>query len=171
MPKLVFIGLWFSFLFACGLASGQIPTTSADDTVQTFNERVSRIIAKSEDHFRKGMLNIDEGRRQAARDEFDQAVDIILECGLDVRANERLRMFYTSLVERIYREEIPVKSRLNSKNNERLLQQAEARRTHQQKMLAECEDRIKDAREIVNLTRERPANKKHSWRSKAHERN
>ena len=43
-----------------------------------------------------------------ARDEFDKAVDEILMSGLDVRANQRLQTFYLELVERIYREEVPM---------------------------------------------------------------
>src|SRR5213076_774729 len=60
------------------------------------------------DHFRKGKLNLDDNKREAARDEFDRAVDTLLESGLDVRANQRLQTFYLELVERIYREEVPI---------------------------------------------------------------
>lgn len=37
-----------------------------------------------------------------------EAVDTILESGLDVRASQRLQTFYVELVERIYREEAPL---------------------------------------------------------------
>ena len=37
-----------------------------------------------------------------------RAVDSILESGLDVRASQRLQSFYLELVERIYREEVPL---------------------------------------------------------------
>ena len=65
------------------------------------------MIAKAEDHFRKGKLNLEDNRREQARDEFDRAVDAILESGMDVRASQRLQVFYLELVERIYREEVP----------------------------------------------------------------
>ena len=62
----------------------------------------------AEDHFRKGKLNLEDNKRDQARDEFDKAVDTILESGLDVRASQRLQNFYLELVERIYREEVPL---------------------------------------------------------------
>jgi membrane-bound lytic murein transglycosylase D len=91
---------------------GQIPGGSSARTIQTEVEksdpRVSQIISKAEDHFRKGRLNLEDNKRDQARDEFDRAVDAILESGLDVRANQRLQTFYLELVERIYREEVPL---------------------------------------------------------------
>ncbi len=69
--------------------------------------RVAQIINKAEDSFRKGKLNLDAGKRSEARDDFDQAVDQILESGIDVRASHELRVYYEALVERIYREEVP----------------------------------------------------------------
>jgi membrane-bound lytic murein transglycosylase D len=52
-------------------------------------------------------LNLKDNRREQARDEFDRAVDAVLESGMDVRANPRLQSFYLELVERIYRLEVP----------------------------------------------------------------
>lgn len=69
--------------------------------------RVAQIINKAEDSFRKGKLNLEAGKRSEARDEFDQAVDQILESGFDVRASQELQRYYLELVERIYREEVP----------------------------------------------------------------
>jgi peptidoglycan lytic transglycosylase D len=91
---------------------GQIPAGSSARTIQTEVEksdpRVSQIINKAEDHFRKGRLNLEDNKREQARDEFDRAVDSVLESGLDVRASQRLQTFYLELVERIYREEVPL---------------------------------------------------------------
>src|SRR6266566_1116107 len=93
-------------------ASAQIPTGSSARSIPTevekSNAQVSQLIARAEDHFRKGKLNLDDSKRDAARDEFDKAVDTLLESGLDVRANQRLQTFYLELVERIYREEVPI---------------------------------------------------------------
>src|SRR5688572_2596713 len=90
----------------------QIPGGSSARTIQSEVEksdpRVSQIISKAEDHFRKGRLNLEDNKREQARDEFDRAVDSILESGLDVRASQRLQTFYLELVERIYREEVPI---------------------------------------------------------------
>jgi membrane-bound lytic murein transglycosylase D len=90
---------------------GQIPAGSSARTIPTEVEkasaRVSQVIARAEDHFRKGKLNLEDNKREQAREEFDKAVDTILESGLDVRASQRLQTFYLELVERIYREEVP----------------------------------------------------------------
>jgi membrane-bound lytic murein transglycosylase D len=95
------------------VAYGQIPTggSSARD-IQTDVEktapRVAQIIKKAEDSFRKGKLNLEAGKRSEARDDFDQAVDEILTSGIDVRSSQELQTYYLELVERIYREEVPV---------------------------------------------------------------
>jgi peptidoglycan lytic transglycosylase D len=91
---------------------GQIPAgSSARDiptAVQRADEQVSKVIAAAEDNFRKGKLNLEDNKRDQARADFDKAVDSILESGLDVRASQRLQGFYLELVERIYREEVPL---------------------------------------------------------------
>lgn len=91
---------------------GQIPAGSSARAIPTEIEksdaRVSQIITKAEDHFRKGKLNLEDNKREQARDEFDKAIDAILESGLDIRANQRLQAFYFEMVERIYREEVPL---------------------------------------------------------------
>jgi membrane-bound lytic murein transglycosylase D len=92
---------------------GQLPAggSSARD-IQTDVERaaprVVQIIKKAEDSFRKGKLNLEAGKRSEARDDFDQAVDEILTSGIDVRASQELQTYYLELVERIYREEVPL---------------------------------------------------------------
>src|SRR5262249_37583703 len=75
--------------------------------VQKAEPRVEQVIERANDHFRKGKLNLEDNKREQARDEFDKAVDEILTSGLDVRASQRLQTFYLELVERIYREEVP----------------------------------------------------------------
>ena len=75
--------------------------------VEKLDGRVTQVINKAEDHFRKGKLNLDDNKREQARDEFDKSVDSILESGMDVRANQRLQTFYLELIERIYRLEVP----------------------------------------------------------------
>jgi hypothetical protein len=67
---------------------------------------VDQVIERANDHFRKGKLDIEDNKREQARDEFDKAVDEILMSGLDVRASQRLQTFYLELVEKIYREEV-----------------------------------------------------------------
>jgi membrane-bound lytic murein transglycosylase D len=85
-----------------GSSARYIPTE-----VEKLDGRVTQVINKAEDHFRKGKLNLDDNKREQARDEFDKAVDSILISGMDVRANQRLQTFYLELIERIYRLEVP----------------------------------------------------------------
>lgn len=92
-------------------ASAQIPVASSARTIPTEVEqsegRVTHIINRAEDHFRRGKLNLEDNKRNQAREEFDKAVDSILESGFDVRASQKLQTYYLELVERIYREEVP----------------------------------------------------------------
>ena len=105
-----------ALLVAVGLSPitnfAQIPAASSARNIPTAVEqsdaRISQVIAKAEDHFRKGKLNLEDNKREQARDEFDKAVDTILESGFDVRASQKLQTFYLELVERIYREEVPL---------------------------------------------------------------
>ena len=90
----------------------QIPVASSARTIPSEVEqsegRINQIITRAEDHFRKGKLNLEDNKRNQAREEFDRAVDSILESGFDVRASQRLQTYYLELVERIYREEVPL---------------------------------------------------------------
>jgi membrane-bound lytic murein transglycosylase D len=74
--------------------------------VEREEPRVKQIIADAEDHFKKGELNLKDRKRQAAREEFDKAVDTVLESGMNVQSNPRLNTYYLELVERVYRYEV-----------------------------------------------------------------
>jgi membrane-bound lytic murein transglycosylase D len=96
------------------ISFAQIPAASSARAIPTAVEqsdgRVTQIINKAEDHFRKAKLNLEDNKRDQARDEFDKAVDSILESGFDVRASQKLQTYYLELVERIYREEVPLQN-------------------------------------------------------------
>jgi len=111
------LGLAVSAIIAAGtvfpnniLAQGPAGSSAREiqTEVQKAEPRVDQVIDRANDHFRKGKLNLEDSKREQARDEFDKAVDEILMSGLDVRASQRLQTFYLELVERIYREEVPV---------------------------------------------------------------
>jgi membrane-bound lytic murein transglycosylase D len=113
-PLRISIGALFAAtaLFLPAVIHAQIPGgTSAREIpteVQKADTRVDQVIARANDHFRKGKLNLEDNKRDQARDEFDKAVDEILMSGLDVRASQRLQTFYLELVEKVYREEVPL---------------------------------------------------------------
>src|SRR2546423_2926000 len=104
-----------------GSSARDIPTE-----VEKTDPRVAQIIERANDHFRKGKLNLSDDKRQQARDEFDKAVDEILMSGLDVRANQRLQTFYLELVEKIYREEVPLNQAAPQQNVTPVVAQAPA---------------------------------------------
>src|SRR5881227_1019343 len=99
-------------LFFPAIIQAQIPSGSSareiPNEVQKTDGRVDQVIERASDHFRKGKLNLEDDKREQARDEFDKAVDEILMSGLDVRASQKLQTFYLELVEKVYREEVPL---------------------------------------------------------------
>jgi membrane-bound lytic murein transglycosylase D len=113
LPRLMARVALLTTLFASAATSfAQIPVASSARAIPTEVEqsegRISQIITRAEDHFRRGKLNLEDNKRNQAREEFDKAVDSILESGFDVRASQRLQTYYLELVERIYREEVPL---------------------------------------------------------------
>src|SRR3989440_3637505 len=110
--RLVSGAFFAASLFFPGIIQAQGPAGSGgreiQNEVQKADPRVDHVIERANDHFRKGKLNLEDSKRYEARDEFDKAVDEVLTSGLDVRANQRLQTFYLELVERIYREEVPM---------------------------------------------------------------
>ncbi len=112
-PRLIVRAALIAALVAFpAISFAQIPAASSARSIPTeidqLEKRVTQIIARSQDHFRKGKLNLEDKKREQARDEFDKAVDVILESGIDVRASQKLQTFYLELVELIYREEVPM---------------------------------------------------------------
>ncbi|HET7113998.1 MAG TPA: transglycosylase SLT domain-containing protein [Pyrinomonadaceae bacterium] len=112
-PRLMVRVALLTVLVASAASSyAQIPAASSARAIPTEVEqsevRVAQVIARAEDHFRKGKLNLEDSKREQARQEFDKAVDSILESGFDVRASQKLQTYYLELVERIYREEVPL---------------------------------------------------------------
>lgn len=106
------VALLMALVALAATSVAQIPAASSARTIPTEVEqsegRITQIITRAEDHFRKGKLNLEDNKRNQAREEFDKAIDSILESGFDVRASQKLQTYYLELVERIYREEVPL---------------------------------------------------------------
>jgi len=115
------MGLLTALVASAASSFAQIPVASSARTIPTEVEqsegRVTQIMTRAEDHFRRGKLNLEDNKRNQAREEFDKAVDSILESGFDVRASQRLQTYYLELVERIYREEVPLQQQPNAPTN------------------------------------------------------
>ncbi len=105
------VALLMALVASAATAVAQIPVASSARTIPSEVEqsegRISQIMTRAEDHFRRGKLNLEDNKREQAREEFDKAIDSILESGFDVRASQKLQTYYLELVERIYREEVP----------------------------------------------------------------
>ena len=110
-PRLIARAAFVLALIApAAIINGQTSGSSAryiPTEVEKLDGRVAQVIEKAEVHFKQGQLNLADNKREQARDEFDKAMDTILESGMDVRANQRLQTFYLELIERIYRLEVP----------------------------------------------------------------
>src|SRR6185437_14732956 len=106
------VALLMALVASAATSVAQIPVASSARTIPTEVEqsegRIAQIIARAEYHFRKGKLNLEDNKREQAREEFDRAVDSILESGFDVRASQKLQTYSLELVERIYRAEVPL---------------------------------------------------------------
>ena len=121
------VALLMALVASAATSVAQIPAASSARTIQTEVEqsdgRITQIISRAEDHFRKGKLNLEDNKRNQAREEFDKAIDSILESGFDVRGSQRLQTYYLELVERIYREEVPLQQPNSTSVNTQLVAQ------------------------------------------------
>ncbi|HEV2762340.1 MAG TPA: transglycosylase SLT domain-containing protein [Pyrinomonadaceae bacterium] len=111
-PRLVSHAAFLFALVVCGLnVQAQHPSVSAlrdtPNEVEREDPRVQKIIDRAEGSFKTGLLNLKDNRVEQARDDFDRAVDAILESGVDVRSNPRLNKYYSELVQRVYLYEVP----------------------------------------------------------------
>ncbi len=112
-PRFIAPVFFAAAVFSCAAdARAQAPSASSLRSTQTVVEqsdvRAQSLIDKAENYFNLGELNLKDNKLEAARADYDRAVDAILDSGMDVRANPRLRTYYLELVERIYRREVPI---------------------------------------------------------------
>jgi len=75
------------------------PAALVEDPVLT-------LIATSDRHFRAGQRELEQGHVEAARQEFDRAVDVLLESPYGARTEPRIREHFDRLVDRISTYEV-----------------------------------------------------------------
>src|SRR5688572_15306194 len=75
---------------------GPVP---GDDPVQT-------LIATADRHFKTGQQELEQGHFEAAKQEFNRAVDVLLESSYGARTEPRIREFFDRLVDRISAYEV-----------------------------------------------------------------
>jgi membrane-bound lytic murein transglycosylase D len=67
---------------------------------------VLTLIAASDDHFKAGQKEIEQGHFEAAKQEFNRAVDVLLESPYGARTEPRIREHFDRLVDRISTYEV-----------------------------------------------------------------
>jgi membrane-bound lytic murein transglycosylase D len=70
------------------------------------NQEIQRVIERSNNYFQSAEANFKENNIDRARREYDRALDIVLESGLDVRSDARLLRHYQSLVDQIFQRQM-----------------------------------------------------------------
>lgn len=89
-----------AFLFAAAVFCLSATAARAQSTAPNAGE-VEAVLARAQSFLRKGESAFSSGDMDAARREFDRAIDAILESGLDVRANQALQLGWREIIEKI----------------------------------------------------------------------
>jgi membrane-bound lytic murein transglycosylase D len=74
------------------------------------NQEIQRVIERSNSYFQSAEVNFKENNIDRARREYDRALDIVLESGLDVRSDARLLRHYQNLVDQIFQRQMTLLS-------------------------------------------------------------
>jgi membrane-bound lytic murein transglycosylase D len=75
------------------------PPPKIQEPSQPKVDPVDAVITKAEKEYQAGLANYNAGHLDAAKDSFDRAFDVLLQSGLDVRGDDRLRQEFDKLVE------------------------------------------------------------------------
>jgi membrane-bound lytic murein transglycosylase D len=87
-------------------AQGRVNNTDVSVEVSQRNQEIQRVIERSNIYFQSAEVNFKDGNFEKARREYDKAVDIVLEAGIDVRNDSRLQQHYQNLVEHIFQRQM-----------------------------------------------------------------
>ncbi len=105
-------------LIITSFAQGRGGASNGNET--TFDHRsteIQRVIDRSTSYFQSAEVNFKDGNFEKARREYDRALDIVLESGIDVRTDARLQQYYQTLVDNVFRRQMTLLSALPSTNN------------------------------------------------------
>ncbi len=97
---------------AGGLSSSPLPEPQVREGSSPVEDpQIGALIERAERHFRQGEAARRRGDFSQARQEFDRAVDTILEARLKVSEHPQLLAYYRSLIERVHAVELEVARR------------------------------------------------------------
>ncbi len=91
------------------LATSSSAQGRGNDTTADISQRstdIQRVIERSNGYFQSGEANFKDGNFDKARREYDRALDLVLESGIDVRSDARLQQHYQNLVEHIFQRQM-----------------------------------------------------------------
>jgi membrane-bound lytic murein transglycosylase D len=87
-------------------ASSAAQAAPASPVIQPVEDPVAALINSSERHFKAGQTELEQGHVEAARQEFDRAVNVLLESPYGGRTEPRIREHFDRLVDRISTYEV-----------------------------------------------------------------
>jgi len=79
---------------------------AAQEPTQAQQDPVEKLIVTSDRHFKAGQTALDQGHFEAAKQEFDRAVDVLLESEFGARTEPRIREHFDRMVDRISAYEV-----------------------------------------------------------------
>jgi membrane-bound lytic murein transglycosylase D len=84
----------------------EIRTAAAPEFQPPADDPVLTLIAESERHFKAGQAELEQGHFEGARQEFNRAVNVLLESSYGARTEPRIREHFDRLVDRISTYEV-----------------------------------------------------------------
>lgn len=98
-------------LFISSVAQGRGAASNGNEfSIDPRNAEIQRVIERSTGYFHSGEANFKDGNFDKARREYDRAIDIVLESGIDVRSDARLQQHYQALVDNVFRRQMTLLS-------------------------------------------------------------
>lgn len=98
-------------LFISSFAQGRGAASNGNDiSIDPRSAEIQRVIERSTGYFHSGEANFKDGNFDKARREYDRAIDIVLESGIDVRSDSRLQQHYQALVDNVFRRQMTLLS-------------------------------------------------------------
>jgi len=92
-------------ILAISFGTSNLTTIFAQSGSQSTAADADAVVTRAEAFYRQGEAEFGNGRLEAARKLFDQALDAVLQSGIDLRSNSRLDAYYRDLLERIHKHE------------------------------------------------------------------
>lgn len=87
-------------------ATAQKPEPVKPPAAPVRPDPVETTMQQAEKEFQAGQANVTAGHLEAARDNFDKAVDVLMQGPVDIRADERLQRQFNKIVESVHRLEM-----------------------------------------------------------------